>query len=99
MCWFVIGSFDFELVCGRSKGMKVNIVDFIYFLIVLDFYRGFLQVDIKIGDIQVLLYSFIGCYKIMVFRGNNVFNKRVIVSFIILMLFLINIFFILKFKM
>lgn len=51
MCWFVIGSFDFELVCGRSKGMKVNTVDFIYFLIVLDFYRGFLKVDIKIGDI------------------------------------------------
>lgn len=54
------GSFDLEPVCGRPKGMKVNTADPTHPLIVLDSYRGLLQVDTKTGDIQVLLPSSTG---------------------------------------
>lgn len=93
MCWFVTGSFDLEPVCGRPKGMKVNTADPTHPLIVLDSYRGLLQVDTKTGDIQVLLHSSTGCYKTTVSRGNNVSNKRATASFIILMSFLTNTFY------
>ncbi|XP_022302860.2 adipocyte plasma membrane-associated protein-like [Crassostrea virginica] len=54
------GSFDLEPVCGRPKGMKVNTADPSQPLIVLDSYRGLLQVDTKSGAIQVLLHSSTG---------------------------------------
>ena len=61
--FFSIGSFELEPVCGRPKGMKVNTADPSQPLIVLDSYRGLLQVDTNSGAIQVLLHSSTGCYK------------------------------------
>lgn len=54
------GTFDLEPVCGRPKGMKINLNDPSHPLIVVDSYRGLLQVDTKTGDIKVLLHSATG---------------------------------------
>ncbi|XP_048739183.1 adipocyte plasma membrane-associated protein-like isoform X2 [Ostrea edulis] len=56
------GTFDLEPVCGRPKGMKINLNDPSHPLIVVDSYRGLLQVDTKTGDIKVLLHSATGLY-------------------------------------
>lgn len=100
MCWFVTGSFDLEPVCGRPKGMKVNTADPTHPLIVLDSYRGLLQVDTKTGDAQVLLHSSTGCYKTMGISWQYCFKKkRATALFIILMSFLTNTFSFWKLKM
>ncbi|XP_061179241.1 adipocyte plasma membrane-associated protein-like [Saccostrea echinata] len=54
------GTFELEPICGRPKGMKINMADPSLPLIVVDSYKGLLQVDTKTGDIQVLIPSTTG---------------------------------------
>ncbi|XP_062569095.1 adipocyte plasma membrane-associated protein-like, partial [Saccostrea cucullata] len=54
------GTFEFEPICGRPKGMKINTADPSHPLIVVDSYKGLLQVDTKTGEIQVLVSSTTG---------------------------------------